>query len=220
MTDKIRSAGAKLSNIAYNLAQRGDLPADIIASLDISRKEWDAAVRAPSAPVANDERAKHDIADRLAMWLSASMDQHAAVDEMRKHIRAWLDYQPAALSVKAASTPEITEDWEAQREQLRAQYPGIDGEFKVFDVVITTELDCKLDEGEYGIDICELVNGCVGEHDFGRIKEAVSEVIDTLNLPDEGQTVVRVYESGEREDVFWNSYWRVVAPTPPTTGEA
>lgn len=38
-------------------------------------------------------RQKHDIADRLALWLSAAMDQHAANDAMRKHIREWLDFQ-------------------------------------------------------------------------------------------------------------------------------
>lgn len=54
MNDAIRSAGAKLANIAYNLAQRDDIPADIIACLDVSRKEWDAAVRTPSAPVARE----------------------------------------------------------------------------------------------------------------------------------------------------------------------
>jgi hypothetical protein len=54
MSDAIRTAGAKLANIAYNLAQRKDLPPDIIACLDACRREWDAAVRAPSAPVARE----------------------------------------------------------------------------------------------------------------------------------------------------------------------
>lgn len=54
MSDAIRNAGAKLANIAFNLVQRKDLPADIIACLDASRKEWDAAVRAPSAPLARE----------------------------------------------------------------------------------------------------------------------------------------------------------------------
>ncbi len=46
--ETIKNAGAKLANIAFNLAQRKDLPADILASLDATRKEWDAAVRLAS----------------------------------------------------------------------------------------------------------------------------------------------------------------------------
>lgn len=39
------------------------------------------------------DRQKHDIADRLALWVSASLDLHAANDLMRQSIREWLDYQ-------------------------------------------------------------------------------------------------------------------------------
>lgn len=42
--DKVRIAGQKLSNLAYNLAQRHDLPAGYQESLDAARKEWDAAL--------------------------------------------------------------------------------------------------------------------------------------------------------------------------------
>lgn len=48
--DAIRSAGAKLANLAFNLAQSDALPAEVRASLDDCRKEWDAAVRAAPAP--------------------------------------------------------------------------------------------------------------------------------------------------------------------------
>lgn len=44
-------------------------------------------------PSPQSARAIHDMADRLALWLSASMDQHAATDEMRKHIGDWLEHQ-------------------------------------------------------------------------------------------------------------------------------
>jgi len=50
MMDAMRSAGAKLANLAYNLAQSDALPEDVRASLDDCRKEWDAAVRAVPAP--------------------------------------------------------------------------------------------------------------------------------------------------------------------------
>lgn len=39
------------------------------------------------------DRQKHDIADRLALWVSASLDLHSANDLMRQAIREWLDYQ-------------------------------------------------------------------------------------------------------------------------------
>lgn len=48
--DAIRTAGAKLANLAFNLAQSDALPADVRASLDDCRKEWDAAVRTLPAP--------------------------------------------------------------------------------------------------------------------------------------------------------------------------
>jgi len=48
--NRILSAGTKLANLAYNLAQSDALPAEVRASLDDCRKEWDAAVRAAPAP--------------------------------------------------------------------------------------------------------------------------------------------------------------------------
>jgi hypothetical protein len=39
------------------------------------------------------DKQKHDIADRLALWVSASLDMHAANDLMRQSIREWLDFQ-------------------------------------------------------------------------------------------------------------------------------
>lgn len=224
---KSRAVEVKCSN-AYCRVARTDkaLRHDHAWLTNVATENWNrrpAATQAPSAPVAPiDVRAQFEAwCDEYGFNRQHEEDRngiHYATNTTRAYWVGWS--ARAALSVKAGSYPEILEDWEAQCEQLRAQYPGIDGEFKVFDVMITTELDCKLEEGEYGVDICELVNGYVGEHDFGRIEDAVSEVIDTLNLPGEGQTIIRVYESGEREDVFWNSYWRVAAPTPPTTGEA
>lgn len=48
--DSIHKAGTKLANLAFNLAQSSALPAEVRASLDGCRKEWDAAVRAAPAP--------------------------------------------------------------------------------------------------------------------------------------------------------------------------
>lgn len=178
--------------------------------------------QAPSAPpVAPDERVEFEAWCVRKSYGTNKWSGDGSSYTSSHTISAWEAWQArSALSVKAGSYPETSEGWEAHCKMLRSRYPDIAGSFKVFDIAITTEIDCKLDEGEYGIDICELVHGTVGEYDFVRIKDAVSEVIETLSLPDEGQTIIRVYESGEREDVFWNSYWRVAAPTPPTTGEA
>jgi len=55
-----------------------------------------AALNAPvPGPILSDERRKHDIAGRLSLWLSSSLDDHARQDEYRLHIRAWLDHQGA-----------------------------------------------------------------------------------------------------------------------------
>lgn len=48
--DAILTAGAKLANLAYNLAQSDALPEDVRASLDGCRKEWDVAARTVMAP--------------------------------------------------------------------------------------------------------------------------------------------------------------------------
>lgn len=42
----VTMAGARLSNIAYNLKQREDCPADIRDTLDKCQKQWDEAIRA------------------------------------------------------------------------------------------------------------------------------------------------------------------------------
>jgi hypothetical protein len=49
----------------------------------------------PVPAILTDERRKHDIADRLSLWLSSSLDDHARQEEYRTHIRAWLDHQDA-----------------------------------------------------------------------------------------------------------------------------
>jgi len=102
-------------------------------------------------------------------------------------------------------------EWEQHTERLRAKYPGIAGGFNLFEVLITTELDCKVEDGEYGIAITRVINGAVGKGDFQMVAEAIADEINEMKLPEEGQTAVTVYESGEREDVFWNKYYRVAA---------
>lgn len=54
------------------------------------------AWKAGRAALASTTAAEPVDANRLAMWLSASMDQHSRAGEMRKHIQAWLDLNHAA----------------------------------------------------------------------------------------------------------------------------
>lgn len=41
----ILNVGTQLSNIAFNLKQRTDLPKEILASCDHCQREWDEAMR-------------------------------------------------------------------------------------------------------------------------------------------------------------------------------
>lgn len=112
MTDKLRSAGAKLANIAFNLAQSKDLPADILACLDAGRKEWDEAVRAPSAQVAppitekmatfylstSGEYCTHQVGDcKVPVWLK----DHSNAEAFMLIMDSLLSRASAALSVQA-----------------------------------------------------------------------------------------------------------------------
>jgi len=93
--------------------------------------------------------------------------------------------------------------------ELRAKYPDIAGSFNVYEVTIHTELGCKVEEGEYRVFINRVIRGAIGQDDFDKVAEAVAEEIDTLALPAEGATSFVVYESGEREDVFWSKFYRI-----------
>jgi len=67
-----------------------------------------AQARLAAQPVVT---SNHDIADRLSLWLSSSLDDHLRQDEYRKHIRAWLEYgnNGAALAAPVAAQADTTE---------------------------------------------------------------------------------------------------------------
>lgn len=81
------------------------------------------------------------------------------------------------------------------------------GQKKVFQILITTESGCKVDEGEYSVSLVDMFDSWLDEDDMSLILECVENEIADLVLPEEGQTPYIVYESGERDDVFWNKYY-------------
>lgn len=79
-----------------------------------------------------------------------------------------------------------------------------------FVVAIQTELGCSIEKDEYSVFIVKLLEGMIGKEDYDLVEECIAEVVDRLPLPPEGWTEFEVYETGEREDVFWNKYYKVV----------
>lgn len=81
-------------------------------------------------------------------------------------------------------------------------------------VGIKTESGCKIEEGEYRIELVA-INGALditapgGTDDITLIKECIEENIEKMNLPEDGYVDVLLKETGEREDVFWNRYYEV-----------
>ena len=114
-----------------------------------------------------------------------------------EYAKAEIEWLQQCLDIKNADCPD------------RATLPGINGDRKVFQVFITTECGCYIDEGEYGVTIINMFDSFLESGDFELIEEAIAEVIGDLTLPEEGQTPFIVYEAGEREDVFWNKYYLV-----------
>jgi hypothetical protein len=105
---------------------------------------------------------------------------------------------------------ECEEKWEARKAELRQQYPDIAGEFKVFDAFVITEHGCNPREGEFSVGVSGIINGWVSKGDVDLIYEAVWNDLESLDLPEEGTTGFIAYESGERDDVFWNKFYRIV----------
>lgn len=70
----------------------------------------------------------------------------------------------------------------------------------LFVVDIETERGCSADDGELGVSISRIVNGCVRELDWSLVYECILNSVEELDLPDEGLTSVVVVESGEREE--------------------
>lgn len=114
-----------------------------------------------------------------------------------EYAKAEIEWLQQCLDIKNADCPD------------RATLPGIAGSKKVFQVFITTELGCDIEEGEYGVTIINMFDSFLESGDFELIEEAIAEVIGELTLPQEGQTPFIVYEAGEGQDVFWCKYYLV-----------
>lgn len=91
---------------------------------------------------------------------------------------------------------------------------GRAGAKKVFEILISTESGCNAAEGEYSVSLVRMIDSWLDEDDMGLILECVENEIADLVLPEEGQTTFIVYESGERDDVFWNKYY-LLKPVAP-----
>ena len=117
----------------------------------------------------------------------------------------------AALSEEEASKLMQAEH-EAEQLRLKGIYPNIAGSHKVFEVSVFVESGCDASSGEFECAITKVVSGWVGKEDHRLVHEAIWEEVANLNLPSDGCVQLIVYESGEREDVFWNSYYRVHGP--------
>jgi len=81
-------------------------------------------------------------------------------------------------------------------------------------VLIYTELDCDIDEGEYSLIIKNSSSGLDvssigGVDDISLIKDCIENNLDSFNLPEEGTTEIILKEDGEWEDVFWHKYYIV-----------
>ncbi|TQK10195.1 hypothetical protein [Herbaspirillum sp. SJZ107] len=91
----------------HDAAAPSTLQAAYDAPLDIHKhivNRYKAELLAGAAAKTDHARTNHDIADRLSLWLSSSLNDHLRQDEYRKHIRAWLDFNGngEALSATAA----------------------------------------------------------------------------------------------------------------------
>lgn len=114
-TDELHFNAQRLRNVAVLVGLESAVPQDD-ATLDGARGailgQIAAKLRADTplqVSGGTDERRKHDIANRLAMWLSASLDDHARSDEYSKHIRAWLDHDNNA-SIATPAAPVAAPD--------------------------------------------------------------------------------------------------------------
>lgn len=97
---------------------------------------------------------------------------------------------------------------------------GRAGSHRVFEIAIETEAGCDISKDEYGVRITNLLGSWLDSDDQRLIEEAVAEVIDDLVLPEEGHTMFIAYESGERDDVFWNKYFLIAAMDAVTAKES
>jgi hypothetical protein len=80
----MRSAGAKIANTMFNLAQRAGstIDSDLAAEFDKMRKEWDVAVRAPSSATTAGERQSIDDGEFQRLEVAYVRALHACEDDL------------------------------------------------------------------------------------------------------------------------------------------
>lgn len=83
-------------------------------------------------------------------------------------------------------------------------------------IEVHTEAGCEINKGEYGVFITQIVgNVSLDDIFLDLIREAVVEAIygdnPEIRLPEEGCTEMRLEETGEWEDVFFNRYFRITS---------
>lgn len=82
-------------------------------------------------------------------------------------------------------------------------------------VCLTTESGCDASEGEYSLSLTSFIgaldlSSIGGVDDISLIKDCIENDIGFDLLPEEGNTIITLQESGEWEDVFWNKYYKVL----------
>lgn len=166
--------------------------------------------RAPAPAALTDEQIAAAVRPLYDSDEAAKMGCPDDIITVRAVLRA-IGAAPAEQARDADDEATLEAQWEARKEELRAEYPDIAGNFKVFGVLVETEIGSDPADGDFSIGIHQIINGVIDEDDLEFISEAVAENASALNLKPEGQTEILAYESGEREDVFWHKYYRVVA---------
>jgi len=75
--------------------------------------------------------------------------------------------------------------------------------------LISLELDCNFDKGEYSVDLLPM--GCsIGEDDPDLIIDCLDNDLCANMLPKDGFVSVIVQESGKWEGTFWHKYYRIL----------
>ena len=81
---------------------------------------------------------------------------------------------------------------------------------------IITESGCDPKQGEYTLLITgflgmlDISENMGGVDDISLIQECIINEFDLDTLPEEGTTEIILEETGEREDVFWHKYYKII----------
>jgi len=80
----------------------------------------------------------------------------------------------------------------------------------VYKVSMYFEKGCDFNEGEYNVEINDIVNGTVNLDDYQLVEECISEFFyEKGPLPDTTYGLT-LQETGEWEDVFWHKYYKII----------